>query len=102
MDYRQLTGERFGAVASIGMVEHVGSVEIDRYAQRLGGLLDLGGRLLNHVIARLRHGDPDAGPFSERYGSRTRPAAPLAVGMAALPVDIPVQIEMVVAVDASA
>ena len=35
MDYRQLTGERFDAVASIGMVEHVGSVEIDRYAQRL-------------------------------------------------------------------
>jgi cyclopropane-fatty-acyl-phospholipid synthase len=67
MDYRQLTGERFDAVASIGMVEHVDSVEIDRYAQRLGGLLELGGRLLNHVIARLRHGDPDAGPFSERY-----------------------------------
>ena len=35
MGYCQLTGERFDAVASIGMVEHVGSVEIDRYAQRL-------------------------------------------------------------------
>jgi cyclopropane-fatty-acyl-phospholipid synthase len=43
MDYRQLTGERFDAVASIGMVEHVGSVEIDRYAQRLRGLLEPGG-----------------------------------------------------------
>ena len=42
MGYCQLTGERFDAVASIGMVEHVGSVEIDRYAQRLGGLLELG------------------------------------------------------------
>jgi len=30
--------------------------------------LSLGGRLLNHGIARLRHGDPEAGPFSERYG----------------------------------
>jgi cyclopropane-fatty-acyl-phospholipid synthase len=29
MDYRQLTGERFDAVVSIGMVEHVGSVQID-------------------------------------------------------------------------
>jgi cyclopropane-fatty-acyl-phospholipid synthase len=67
MDYRQLTGERFDAVASIGMVEHLGSVEIDRYAQRLGGLLEPGWRLLNHVIARLRHGDPEAGPYSERY-----------------------------------
>ena len=26
-----------------------------------------GGRLLNHGIARLRVGDPEAGPFSERY-----------------------------------
>jgi cyclopropane-fatty-acyl-phospholipid synthase len=67
MDYRELTGERFDAVASIGMVEHVGSVQIDRYAQQLAGLLEPGGRLLNHGIARLRHSDPEAGPFSERY-----------------------------------
>ena len=33
----------------------------------LAGLLDPGGRLLNHGIARLRHGDAEAGPFSERY-----------------------------------
>jgi cyclopropane-fatty-acyl-phospholipid synthase len=67
MDYRQLTGERFDAVASIGMVEHVGSVQIDLYAQQLAALLQPGGRLLNHGIARVRHGDPEAGPFSERY-----------------------------------
>jgi cyclopropane-fatty-acyl-phospholipid synthase len=67
MDYRQLTGERFDAVASIGMVEHVGSSQIDRYAQQLAALLEPGGRLLNHGIARLRHSDPEAGPFSERY-----------------------------------
>ena len=67
MDYRQITGERFDAVASIGMVEHVGSAQIDLYAQQLAGLLDPGGRLLNHGIARLRHSDPEAGPFSERY-----------------------------------
>ena len=30
-------------------------------------LLEPGGRLLNHGIARLRHSDPEAGPFSERY-----------------------------------
>jgi cyclopropane-fatty-acyl-phospholipid synthase len=67
MDYRELTGERFDAVASIGMVEHVGSSQIDRYAQQLAALLEPGGRLLNHGIARLRHSDPEAGPFSERY-----------------------------------
>ena len=35
--------------------------------QRLAALLRPGGRLLNHGIARLRHGEPEAGPFSERY-----------------------------------
>jgi cyclopropane-fatty-acyl-phospholipid synthase len=79
MDY-QLTGERFDAVASIGMVEHVGSVQIDRYAQQLSGLLEPGGRLLNHGIARLRPGDAEAGPFSERYVfPDAGAAAPLAV-----------------------
>jgi cyclopropane-fatty-acyl-phospholipid synthase len=66
-DYRELSGEAYDGVASIGMVEHVGSVQIDDYAARLAALLKPGGRLLNHGIARLRHGDPEAGPFSERY-----------------------------------
>jgi cyclopropane-fatty-acyl-phospholipid synthase len=67
MDYRDLAGERFDAIASIGMVEHVGEAQIDVYAQTLAQLLEPGGRLLNHGIARLRHTDPQAGPFSERY-----------------------------------
>ena len=66
-DYRELGGERFDAIASIGMVEHVGAERIDLYAERLAALLEPGGRLLNHGIARLRHTDPEAGPFSERY-----------------------------------
>jgi cyclopropane-fatty-acyl-phospholipid synthase len=66
-DYRDLAGERYDAIASIGMIEHVGSVQIDAYAAQLARLLDSGGRLLNHGIARARHGDPEAGPFSERY-----------------------------------
>ncbi|HVQ57422.1 MAG TPA: cyclopropane-fatty-acyl-phospholipid synthase family protein [Solirubrobacterales bacterium] len=67
MDYRDLAGERFDAIASIGMVEHVGSANIDLYAQTLAGLLEPGGRLLNHGITRLRHTDGEAGAFSERY-----------------------------------
>ncbi len=67
LDYRELAGERFDAIASIGMVEHVGEERIDVYARRLAELLGPGGRLLNHGIARLRHTDPPAGPFSERY-----------------------------------
>jgi cyclopropane-fatty-acyl-phospholipid synthase len=66
-DYRDLGGERYDAIASIGMVEHVGANQIDLYAARLAGLLEPGGRLLNHGIARLRHGEAEAGPFSERY-----------------------------------
>jgi cyclopropane-fatty-acyl-phospholipid synthase len=66
-DYRELADEPFDAVASIGMVEHVGASQIDVYARRLARLVKPGGRVLNHGIARLRVGDPEAGPFSERY-----------------------------------
>ncbi|HEY7949513.1 MAG TPA: cyclopropane-fatty-acyl-phospholipid synthase family protein [Solirubrobacterales bacterium] len=67
MDYRDLAGERFDAIASIGMVEHVGASQIDVYAHTLAGLLESGGRLLNHGITRLRYEDAEAGAFSERY-----------------------------------
>ena len=66
-DYRELEPASFDAIASIGMVEHVGSNQIDEYARRLRTVLRPGGRLLNHGIARVRVGDPEAGPFSERY-----------------------------------
>ena len=67
MDYRELADEPYDAIASIGMVEHVGANRIDEYARTLARLLRPGGRLLNHGIARLRLGEPEAGPFSERY-----------------------------------
>jgi cyclopropane-fatty-acyl-phospholipid synthase len=70
MDYRRLAadGERFDAIASIGMVEHVGENQIDEYAEILAALLPRGGRLLNHGIAYLtQDGEESAGPFSERY-----------------------------------
>jgi cyclopropane-fatty-acyl-phospholipid synthase len=69
MDYRDLpaTGEKFDAIASIGMVEHVGAAKIEVYARTLASVLEPGGRLLNHGITRLRHSDGEAGAFSERY-----------------------------------
>jgi cyclopropane-fatty-acyl-phospholipid synthase len=67
MDYRDITGERFDAIASIGMVEHVGENRIDLYARQLASLLGPGGRLLNHGISRLRHTDPPPGSFNDRY-----------------------------------
>ena len=66
-DYRELAGENFDAVASIGMVEHVGEAQIDLYAEQLASMLAPGGRLLNHGISRLRHGNVEGGAFSERY-----------------------------------
>ena len=66
-DYRELSDAPFDAVASIGMVEHVGNVQIDEYARQVARLVRPGGRVLNHGIARLRHGEPEAGAFSERY-----------------------------------
>ena len=66
-DYRELNGEQFDAIASIGMVEHVGESQIDVYARRLRSMLPADGRLLNHGIARLSPKSPAPGPFSERY-----------------------------------
>lgn len=67
MDYRELADEPYDAIASIGMVEHVGEAKIELYAQQLFAMLRPGGRLLNHGIARRRHPGPIPGPFSERY-----------------------------------
>src|ERR671931_2648532 len=53
MDYRDLREERFDAVASIGMVEHVGVAQIDEYAARIAQVLEPGGRVLNHGITRV-------------------------------------------------
>jgi cyclopropane-fatty-acyl-phospholipid synthase len=67
-DYREVSDGPFDAIASIGMVEHVGEEQIDVYAGRLRSLLPPGGRLLNHGIAKLKDFDtPDEGAFSERF-----------------------------------
>jgi len=67
-DYREVMDGPFDAIASIGMVEHVGEERIDLYASRLAELLRPGGRLLNHGIAKLKDFDAkDEGSFSERF-----------------------------------
>ncbi len=67
-DYRELVGEQFDAISSIGMVEHVGEERIDLYMRTLQDLLVPGGRLLNHGIAKLMDFDTaDEGAFSERF-----------------------------------
>ena len=67
-DYRELAGEQFDAISSIGMVEHVGEERIDLYMRTLSDLLRPGGRLLNHGIAKLMDFETkDEGAFSERF-----------------------------------
>ena len=60
-DYRDLQGS-FDAIASVGMLEHVGPSHIHAYVARLRGLLTEDGLLLNHGIVftdaeRVRHGN---------------------------------------------
>jgi len=50
-DYRELRGERFDAISSIGMFEHVGTSAMARYFATLRNLLGPTGRLLNHAIS---------------------------------------------------
>ncbi|HEX4035494.1 MAG TPA: cyclopropane-fatty-acyl-phospholipid synthase family protein [Solirubrobacteraceae bacterium] len=67
-DYRELTGETYDAIASIGMAEHVGDAQIDVYARSLNRALKPGGLLLNHAISLTRpEEDPLADKFTMRY-----------------------------------
>jgi cyclopropane-fatty-acyl-phospholipid synthase len=52
-DYRDLRGERFDAISSIGMFEHVGAEKMAEYFTTLHSLLADTGRLLNHAISSI-------------------------------------------------
>ena len=66
-DYRDLSGESFDAISSIGMFEHVGSARTAEYFTVIRGLLRPEGRLLNHAISSV--GGSVMGPksFIARY-----------------------------------
>ena len=51
-DYRDLRGEPFDAISSIGMFEHVGTSRMQQYFETLRRLLRPEGRLLNHAISK--------------------------------------------------
>ena len=50
-DYRDLSGETFDAVSSVGMFEHVGGARTAEYFAVIRSLLRPEGRLLNHAIS---------------------------------------------------
>lgn len=67
-DYRDVDDGPFDAISSIGMSEHVGREQINRYASHLHGLLRPGGRLLNHAISwNAGPTAPDPDSFIPRY-----------------------------------
>ncbi|WP_426142497.1 C17 cyclopropane fatty acid synthase CfaB [Pseudomonas sp. DWP3-1-2] len=72
LDYRDLPQDgRFDKVVSVGMFEHVGSANLELYAQRLFGAVREGGLVMNHgITARHIDGRPvgrGAGEFIGRY-----------------------------------
>ncbi|TAM80797.1 MAG: DUF1365 family protein [Jatrophihabitans sp.] len=68
-DYREIaaSGERFDAVASIEMGEHVGEGNYPRYAAALFTALVPGGSLVLQQMSRKGDAAPGGGAFIERY-----------------------------------
>lgn len=66
-DYRDLSGEPFDAISSIGMFEHVGRRRMGAYFTTLRALLRPGGRLLNHAISSVEGSRLAGSSFTGRY-----------------------------------
>jgi cyclopropane-fatty-acyl-phospholipid synthase len=66
-DYRDLGSERFDAVSSVGMSEHVGNENLDRYFQIIRSVLPDHGRLLNHAISSIGGSKLSKNSFAYRY-----------------------------------
>ena len=70
-DYRDLTGEanRYDAIASVGMAEHVGREQLPKYFAIIRRLLKPCGIFLNHAIGEgtIPRGENSNGSFIERY-----------------------------------
>jgi cyclopropane-fatty-acyl-phospholipid synthase len=66
-DYRNIRGEQFEAISSIGMAEHVGRAKLAGYCQTLAALLKPRGRFLNHAISTPNGASYDRNSFISRY-----------------------------------
>ncbi|MGW0245463.1 class I SAM-dependent methyltransferase [Nocardia goodfellowii] len=66
-DYRDLRGEQFDAISSIGMFEHVGTKRSGEYFDTLRALLRPQGRLLNHAISSIGGSRMQKRSFIGRY-----------------------------------
>ncbi len=66
-DYRDLGGEQFDAISSIGMFEHVGRRRMADYFSTLRALLVPRGRMMNHAISSIGGSKLSARSFTHRY-----------------------------------
>jgi cyclopropane-fatty-acyl-phospholipid synthase len=66
-DYRDLRGEQFDVVSSVGMFEHVGMGRTQEYFTTLRALLPPHGRLLNHAISSVAGSRLSHKSFTGRY-----------------------------------
>ena len=66
-DYRDTSDGPYDKIASVGMVEHVGTAQLPAYFAHLRGLLKPGGILLNHGIVRPREQPRNDKSFAWRY-----------------------------------
>ncbi len=66
-DYRDVGGEQFDAVSSVGMFEHVGAARMEEYFARVRRLLRPEGRLLNHAISSVGGSRIGGRSFIGRY-----------------------------------
>ncbi len=67
LDYRDLSGETFDVISSIGMSEHVGHGKVDQYFATLRAALGPRGRLLNHAISSIGGSKLGRNSFVGRY-----------------------------------
>jgi cyclopropane-fatty-acyl-phospholipid synthase len=66
-DYRDIGGQQYDAISSIGMSEHVGHQNLDRYYRLLHDALRPEGRLLNHAISKVGGSKLGRTSFVGRY-----------------------------------
>ncbi len=66
-DYRYIENEKFNAVSSIGMFEHVGMVRAEEYFMKIKSLLLPAGRLCNHAISKPGGSKLGEKTFANRY-----------------------------------
>jgi cyclopropane-fatty-acyl-phospholipid synthase len=66
-DYRDLAGEQFDAISSIGMFEHVGRSKMATYFESMHQVLAPSGRFLNHAISSVGGSRLGTRSFVGRY-----------------------------------